>query len=259
MQKPPTFAPAALLAASAAWTLALAFGEPTIGMAAAAVAAVDLLLVTLVVIVGIMVARARWARRFAWIAIGLMAAISLTMAISNHWMIALALSGLAVTAVSGPSLDRHLSRRTVGGPPPKAVALPLTLVVLPAVTAFAIGSPLSIPAWFMIIGSPVVAWTYGKAFAAGLWAARVGLPVVGVAILWPADRWSMLLLVIALAVELWLAWSKDAALSIRNSESILSAVSIPIPPELAPPEVLSAAGLDGRGRRPDARGPIPKE
>jgi hypothetical protein len=238
-----------LLAAAAAWTLTVAFGEPTIGTSAAAVAAIDLLLVTVTAIVGIVVARARWARRFALVIIGFMGAMALTMQISNNWIVALALTGLAVVAVTGPSLDRYLPPRRLPGPPRKAVVLPLLLLLFPGIAAFASGSPVSVAAWFVIGGTPVVAWGYGKARVAGLWAARVAVPIAAMAMLWSLDPWSMLLLGAASLGEFWLAWSGDAALAIEGSDQIPLARSIPIPPELTPPEVLAAAGVDERGMR----------
>ncbi|MDF1594534.1 MAG: hypothetical protein P1T08_00365 [Acidimicrobiia bacterium] len=249
MDRPPTFAPVALLAAAAAWTLTLAFGEPTIGSSAAAVAAIDLLLVTVTAIVGIVVARARWARRYALVIICFMGAMALTMQISNNWIVALALTGLAVVAVTGPSLDGYLPERSVAGPPPKAVALPLLLLLFPGVAAFASGSPVSVAAWLVIGGTPVVAWAYGKAYVAGLWAARVAVPIAAMAMMWSLDPWSMVLLSAAVAGEFWLAWSGEAALAIDVSDQIRLARSIPIPPELTPPEVLAAAGVDEHGMR----------
>lgn len=249
VQKPPIFAPAALLAAAVAWAITLAFGEPTIGTAAAAVAAVDLLIVTLVAIVGLVVVRARWARRFSMVVIGLMAGMALTMPISNNWMVALLLSGLAVSALVGPSLEDYLRPPTPGGPPPKSVALLLILLVLPGVTAFLTGSPVPIAAWFVIVGAPGVAWAYGKTRTEGLWAARIGIPVAGLVTLWGLDWWAVVLLAASVAGEAWLAWSGEAARPLDRQSTAPATRSMAIPPELAPPEILAAAGLDDRGRR----------
>ncbi len=249
VHKPPIFAPAALLAAAIAWAITLAFGEPTIGTTAAAVAAVDLLIVTLVAIVGLVVVRARWARRFSMAVIGLMAGMALTMPISNNWVVALLLSGVAVSAVVGPSLEDYLQPPTSGGPPPKAVTLLLTLLVLPGVTAFLTGSPVPIAAWFVIIGAPAVAWAYGKGRVEGLWAARIGIPIAGLVTLWGLDWWAVALLAASVAGETWLAWSGDVARPVDRQSEAPATRSMAIPPELAPPEILAAAGLDDHGRR----------
>ena len=254
MQKPPIFAPAALLAAAIAWTLTLAFGEPTIGTTAAAVAVVDLLVVVLVAIVGLVVARAQWARRFSLVVIGLMAAMALTMPISNYWVIALSLSGLAVVAVTGPSLNEFLHPPISNGPPAKAVALLLLLLVLPGVTAFLAGSPLSFASWIVIVIAPIVAWTYGQAILAGLWAARIAIPAAGLLAMWALEWWAVLLFGTVIALEAWLAWSSQIHGAIAGRDPVTKVRSVPIPPELAPPEILAAAGLDDRGRRlPDPR------
>jgi hypothetical protein len=238
-----------LLAAAAAWVLTLAFGEPEIGSTAATVAAADLLIVTLVAIIGLVVTRAKWARRFSVVVIGLMAVMALAMPISNYWVIALLLSGLAVVAVTGPYLDDYLRPPETGGPPPKSVVLLLLLLILPGVTAFLSGSPLSVAAWALAIGSPIVAWAYGKAMPVGLWAARIAVPAFGLAALWGLDWWAIVLLVIAVGVEAWLAWSKEVGLAVSGPDRAPATRGLPIPPELAPREVLAAAGLDERGRR----------
>ena len=248
MEKPPVFAPASLLAAAAAWTLTLAFGEPEIGSTAATVAAADLLIVTLVAIIGLVVTRAQWARRFSLVVIGLMAVMALAMPISNYWVIALLLSGLAVAAVTGPYLDDYLKPPETGGPPPKSVVLLLLLLTLPGVAAFLSGSPLSAPAWALVIGSPIVAWAYGKAMPVGLWAARTAIPALGLAASWGLDWWAIVLLIAAIGGEAWLAWSKEVGLAVSGPNRAPATRGLPIPPELAPREVLAAAGLDDHGR-----------
>ena len=256
VRKPPIFAPVALLAAAIAWTLTLAFGEPTIGTTAAAVAVVDLLVVVLVAIVGLVVARAQWARRFSLVVIGLMAAMALTMPVSNYWVIGLLLSGLAVAAVTGPSLDEYLHPPIPNGPPAKAVALLLLLLVLPGVTAFLTGSPLSPASWIVIVIAPLVAWTYGQATLAGLWAARVAIPGAGLLAMWSLEWWAILLFGVAIAIEAWLAWSSQIHGAITSRDPVTRVRSVPIPPELAPPEILAAAGLDDRGRRLSESRPV---
>lgn len=249
VNRQPLFAPAALLAAAVAWTLTLGFGDPSVGTTAAAVAAVDLLLVTVVVIIGLVVVRGRWARRYAFAPLALMAGMALTMSVSNNWIIALVLSGLAVVAVTGPSLDEILPPSAVNGPPARAVALPLVLLVFPAVVAFAAGSELPWFAWILILGAPLTAWAYGKALVAGLWSARVLIPLAAVAVFVTLDWWSMILLGAVVGVEMWLAWSDDAAQAVSGPDRLPASGLLAIAPELAPPEVLSAAGLDDRGRK----------
>jgi hypothetical protein len=251
VEEPPVFAPASLLAAAAAWALTLAFGEPEIGSIAATVAAADLLIVTLVAIIGLVVAKAIWARRFSMVVIGLTGLMALLLPISNYWVIALLLSGLAVVAVTGPYLDDYLQPPETGGPPPKSVVLLLLLLTLPGVTAFLSGSPLSAAAWAVVIGSPIVAWAYGKAMPVGLWAARTAIPALGIAASWGLAWWAIVLLVATMGAEAWLAWSKEVGSAVSGPDRPPGARGLPIPPELAPREVLAAAGLDDHGRRID--------
>ncbi len=244
MDRPPIFAPAALLAAASAWTIALAFGEPTIGTQAAAVASIDLLVVSVTAIVAMVVGRSRWSRRFALVIVAAMVLPALTMQISNNWIIALLLSGLALTALSGPSLDRWLRPPAPGSPPSKATVLPLILLLLPVVVALAVQSPLSVAAWVVIVGAPLVAWAYSRGSTAGLWAARILVPAAILATLPGRPWWSAVLLVPACAGVVLPAWSSDAARAVQPVEGR----AVPMPAELTPPEVLAAAGLDERGR-----------
>lgn len=248
VNRPPLFAPAALLAAAIAWTLTLAFGEPVIGSAAAAVAAIDLLLIVVVIIVGLVVARARWARRFSIVALTLMAALALTMAVSNNWIIALILSGLAVVAVTGPSLDGLGSPPAGSGPPPKAVLLALTLLVVPAVVALATQSPIPWSGWLAVVLAPVTAWGYGRTFPWALWTARVILPALLVISAPGSSWWGVALLLVAAVFVAWLAWGPDARLAVFGAPPEQGGRAVPMPPQLVPREVLSAAGLDEDGR-----------
>ena len=127
-----------------------------------------------------------------------------------------------------------------------AVSLPLVLIAFPALTALTVGSPLSASAWSLIAAAPITAWLYGKGRPVGLWLARILIPglVVGVAV--PLAPWAIAVMGVAVSLEIWLAWTGQAALALEDrgppSESVV------IPPELAPREILEAAGLDDRGR-----------
>ena len=101
----------------------------------------------------------------------------------------------------------------------------------------------------MIVFAPIVAWTYGQAMLAGLWAARVAIPGVGLLAIWGLAWWAVLLLGIVIAIEAWLAWSNQIHVAMTGRDPVTKVQSVPIPPELAPPEILAAAGLDDRGRR----------
>ena len=118
---------------------------------------------------------------------------------------------------------------------------------MPALVAITTPEGVRVGGWLLSGFALLAAWGYSQAWLPALWAARVALPILGVAAVaglsWPGA------LAVGLSVALLttLAWAPDvrqAALAGTATPASL----VPIPPELAPPEVLEAAGLDDGGR-----------
>ncbi len=240
---------AAVLASTLAWALRAAFGEGRLDGSVAAILAVDAILVSVVCVAGLLIARGRWAR---WLAIGLLLAeLALLPALPRDgWTFACgAIAVAAVAGLAGPWWSRWLRHHpSADGPPAPALALMLGLLILPAAAALSAPGG-SRPAHLVLaVAAPALAWWIGRAHPGGLWTARLALPIAGavaVASSPLAGGIGLAVVVMTLTVLAWHPQTRLAVVPLAPSR----VPSYRIPPELAPPEVLEAAGLDRRGRR----------
>ena len=248
MQRAPFFVAATIVLASMGWALALVFGSGPLADTTAALLAADLLLLGTVIAVGVALARGRWTRRAAFLLLGSQAILGVFLEVDGWWIAAVAVSALSIAAVAGPWLSRWLRKLPRSdGPPPKAVGLNLGLIALPALVA--VTAPEGVPAggWLLTGFTLIAAWAYSRAWLPALWAVRVALPLLGIAAAAVLPWWGALVLGMGVTMLTALAWSPE----VRQATLSPAAVPvdlIPIPPELAPPEVLEAAGLDDRGK-----------
>lgn len=249
MPRFPFIAAALLLAATIAWALLVAAAGEPFATGSAALIAANAVLAAVVATAGMLLARSQWARRLA---LGLLAAeLALLPALPADGGSTLvgAVAAVAALAVASPPLTHWVRRLPVaGGPPRRVVVLLLVLVLLPAVVGLSDPSGPSMAGWALAAAAPVLAWGYARSYAAALWALRLVLPVLGLAAAigagWPAGLAVMAVAAGATA----LAWLRDARLAaIPLAPPRVDTYRIP--PELAPPEVLEAAGLDAHGRR----------
>ena len=248
VQRSPLLVATTILLASIGWALVLMFGSGPLAVSTAALLATDLLILGTVIAVGVVFSRGRWTRPTAFLLLGGQAVLGVFFDVSGWWIGAVVVSALGVGAVAGPWLGGWLRKLPpADGPPPKAVIMGLGLVGLPALVAITAPGGVPLGGWLLSGCAVAAAWAYSQAWLPALWAVRGAIPVLGVVAVaglsWPGA----LALGLGVAVFTALAWSpevRQAALSQAAAPVDL----VPIPPELAPPEVLEAAGLDGRGR-----------
>lgn len=244
--RPVAVASLLLVAATGTWTTILGRAATGLSGAAVVLTAVALWTATVAAVAGMLVARSRWARRLALGVTGGHGVIALLPAPDAWWAGAAVLTCGAAIAVGGPWLNGLIRQRPAAeGPPTRSVLIPLVLVAV----AFVIG---------VLGGGGTAGATVGfSALVTAFWFVRT-LPgaLVAVRIVWPALALGLALpagilvgptaLVGAVAVAT-LAWHE----SVRNSVHPLveRGSLVPIPPELAPRDVLDAADIDDRGRR----------
>ena len=248
MQRSPVVIAATIMLASVAWALALMFGSGPLADSAAALLAADQLVVGTVIGVGVVLSRGRWTRRAAYALLGGQAMLGVFLEADGWWIAAVLLTAGGIAAVSGPWLRGWLRKLPrADGPPPKAVAMNLGLLSLPALVAVTGFQGVPVTGWLLSGFAVIAGWAYSQAWLSGLWAVRLGLPVLGLAaalsLPWPGA----VLLGLAVGLLAMLAWSPEVHQA-TLSPAAVPVNLIPIPPELAPPEVLEAAGLDHRGR-----------
>lgn len=239
---------ALVLVAALAWAVRLAAGDGPWPAGAAGLLGADLVLVAAVAVVGILVAASRWAARLAF---GVAAAglpIALALPVNGLWWLALLVSAVAAGGIAGGGLKGSVRERpNASGPPTEAVLLSIGLVALPGVIGASAVDGLGAGGWTVAALSLAVAGWYVKAAPAATTVVRVATPVLAVAaavaVGWPGG---VAPAVAALALT-GIAWTQAARVAVKPLVERGSRVAIP--PELAPGEVLDAAGLDDRGRR----------
>lgn len=246
--------PAAPLTVTALLTLCtilgasqLAFGE-VLAPSSAVVAGIGLVMMTLVAASGILLARGRWATptgvaiAATWIGTALAAPLGvLSLAV-------VASGGLALFALLGPWLSRwlrHLPR--ADGPPPAAVVMLLALVALPAVASLSSPDGVGVAVPALSLWSVGLALALARLAAGSLLAVRILHPMFVVGAAAAIGLPGGLAVVAAGGAATAMAWRRDVGLAVapavpRRSDAVA------IPPELVPPDVLEAAGLDDTGR-----------
>ncbi|MFQ5522709.1 MAG: hypothetical protein ACE5F5_03925 [Acidimicrobiia bacterium] len=240
-------APAAPLAASLVWAAAFATDPGALDATGTVLAVTDLLLAATVGVVGMVLSGGRWARRLSLGVCGGGYLLAVLRPIDVLWWTGIVLTSLAALLLHLPVVTRHIRKLpSASGPPPKAVLVPIALIVVPF--ALAVGSmgdtrPLAL---LTSLTALLAAFWYVRVLPGGLIAVRLLWPLLALATAWPLGMPAGLVSVVAAITVAAFAWSKEAGLAFYPP--VERGTTVPIPPELTPPDVLDAADLDDRGR-----------
>lgn len=215
---------------------------------AAALFSAGAILLTLVAVSGILLARSRWAPRLAvgiaatWVVVGSI--------LETPWGMLVSAAGAAgIGALTGPWLDRWLRRlpRADGVPPAAVVAL-LTLVGTPATVGLAATSGVHPAGWGLAAWSVALALLLGRGVPGSLAAARLIHPLATVGTGIAAGLPTAIPMVLSGVLVSAACWRREVGLAVAPIVPVVAS-AFRLPPELAPEEVLSAAGADRSGRR----------
>ena len=203
-----------------------------------------LMLVTTVGLIGLFIARGRWARRYLWVPLIVESAMFV---VFDTGGISIGLTALAAVALGMPRLDGWVRQlRKADAPPNAAVLLPLALLAFPAVVGL-LREP-SIYDWTFCLATAVAAWSYGRAHRMTLWALRVLYPILGVAVALSGAGWPVGPIAgLAVACSV-LAWMPGALRGVRPLEA-RRVEAKPVFAEMAPPGLMEEIGRDHRGRK----------
>lgn len=227
---------------------AIASGSDDYETSSAFVLGAGLLVIVAVSIVGMIAGAARWARHLGLGVSGAMLALGLLFPLSGWTIAAMVLAGVSIAGLAGTSFEGMIRQRPpADGPPARAVLLTLVLLVAPPIWAVAVPDGLGLPAGLGVaLCWAGMAW-YGKAAAGSLLAVRFVIPFALVIVAALGDlRVGALVALTGLAVAA-LAWTVDARIAVHPLAE--PGTTVPIPAELAPRDILDAAGIDDRGRR----------
>ena len=214
---------------------------------AALLIGVGLLVPGAVSVVGIIAAGGRWAHRTALATLAGSLGLAAVRPIDAAWLVALAATVVSAALLFAPSvtgLIRKLPAAT--GPPEKAVVLALLLLTVPY--------SLGMTAWdgadwkHVTVGFAALAATFlfSRVIPGGLIAVRVIWPALAIGLSVPLGLPEGVVSAVSGVVVAVLAW--DPAVKSAFHPPRESGTAFPIPPELAPREILDAARIDDRGK-----------
>ncbi|MGD2061727.1 MAG: hypothetical protein PVF87_12720 [Acidimicrobiia bacterium] len=246
MRRPQATA-AAMFASATTWA-GIASTTDVYPTSSSLVLGAGLLVVTAVSIVGMVAGASRWALRLALATAAVMVALGLVFPLTPWTITAMALAGAAAAGLAGTGFDGMIRQRPpADGPPARSVLLSLLLLVSPSAWALAAPDGLGVSGLAAVaVTWATMAW-YVKAAPGALLVARVIAPLVLVATAILEGAPVGFAVAVTAAGLVALAWTVDARIAVHPLAE--PGTRVPIPPELAPRDVLDAAGIDDRGRR----------
>jgi hypothetical protein len=228
------------------WVVALLVEPGPLHAGSILLIGLGLIALATVAVVGMVVSGARWARRAAWAATLSTLALAAIRPIDPLWALALGVSVITVFALaSGQATAGSRRQPAAAGPPRRAVLLTLVLVAYPF--------PLGLAAWdrpntaTLVVGlsAPMAALWYARVLPGGLIAVRVLWPAMAAGLSIAQSLAPGIVSVAGALTVAVLAWHPSVKHAFHPPRAV--GTSFPIPPELAPREVLEAAELDERG------------
>jgi hypothetical protein len=239
---------ATTLLAALVWTIALVVAPAPFEPAPALLIGVGLLATATVATVGMIVVGGRWAHRLGLLSLGLTAVVAVVREIDVVWVVGVTVTAGALVSLLSPTLTVTIrGLPSASGPPPRAVIPPLILLAAPALLGLT-GNEAVVWALLVVgLSAPVCAFAYSRVVPGGLLGIRVVWPVLALA-LTPLLGWVAGIPAAALALAVGVsAWDPAVKASYHPPREVGS--TFPIPPELAPKEVLDAAQIDEHGRK----------
>lgn len=244
--KPPVSA-LAPLGAALAWVVALLVDPGPLPSFSTLLTGVGLLAMATSAVVGLVVAGSRWSHRTALTAVAATLVVATIRPIDAMWWIGVAASAGAAAILFLPVVTEGVRKLpAAAGPPPAAVIPPLALLAAPVLIGLVSFDAPALPALVAGFSAPLFAYFYVRVLPGGLWGVRILWPLLALG-LSPALGMPAGLATAALALAVAAAaWRPEVKVSYHPPREVGS--TFPIPPEMAPPEVLDAARVDEKGR-----------
>jgi hypothetical protein len=229
------------------WVTALLSDPGPLASGSVLLVGVGLLGLATVAGVGMIVTGGRWARRTGLLAMAFTLVIAAIRPIDPIWVASLAataFSGVALFSGAVTGSIRKLPAAT--GPPRRAVLVPLILIGLPFLLGLASWDEPTTGAVVVGLSAPITALWYSRVLPGGLLGVRALWPALAVGLSITMGLAPGAVAVVGGVTIAVLAWHPSVKHAFHPPREV--GTSFPIPPELAPREVLDTANLDERGR-----------
>lgn len=247
MPRTPSMIAAVSVAAPLVWAAHLALDPAPLAAAPAAVIAISLSVTAVVLGAALLIARARWAGAMAVATAAACLGLALVTPLDAGAVTGVALSGAALAGSLGPGLSAWLRRLPSAEAPPRPAALAVAAAaLLPGLVAIIRFDGFGAFDWVLCATAAVATLALLRAWPGGYWVARIAVPAAGLTAGLSAGLPEGLIIGVAAAAASAPAWHPAVRLSLRPI--LPSTGNVAIPPELADPAVLAAAGFDDRGR-----------
>jgi hypothetical protein len=235
------------LIASVLWVAALLAEPGALAAGSVLLIGVTLLALSSVAVVGMVLSGGRWARLTAFEVVACCATVAVIRPIDLMWVVALAATAVALAALFSGSVVSSIRRLpAAAGPPERAVVVPLALLSFPFVVGLAAWEDPT-PATLVVgLTAPVAALWFARVLPGGLLGVRAVWPTMAVGLALIQDPAPAVASALTGALIAALAWGRSVKVAFHPPRE--TGTSFPIPPELAPREVLDAARLDEKGR-----------
>jgi hypothetical protein len=235
------------LVAAIAWIVALIVDPGDFVPASVLLIGLGLLSMATVAVVGIALSGGQWARRLALAVVVANSLVALNRPIDAIWFVAMALTAVSLLAMYLPTVTARIRKLpAASGPPPRSVLTPILLLTVP----FSVGlTAVEGESWAMMsvgVTALLAAFLYARVISGGLLAVRIVWPAIALGtapFLGVVAGTVSALLGIAVSA---IAWHPSVRVAFHPPTEAGS--TYPIPPELAPREVLDAAQVDDHGK-----------
>lgn len=238
---------ATLLASTVAWAAELSLGDRYAASSAFFLAAA-LLLATTVGVVAIVAGATRWGHRLGLGLAAAMIVLGAFVPLTLLTVVAMLLAGVAFIGLNASGVASLIRQRPAAdGPPPRAVVLSVGLLTSPILWSVLSPDGLSAAAMIAIGVVWVALIAYARAIPGALLVARYLTPIALFTLAAVDGTLTGVLIGLTATGLTALAWTVDARVAVHPLAE--PGTTVPIPPELAPRDILDAAGLDDRGHR----------
>lgn len=240
-------ASASPLLAAVLWIAALLVDPGPLAPWPVLMVGLGLLTMATIAVVGMIVVGGRWALNIGLATVGAGLLIAAVRPVDPIWFVALAGSTITGVLVFQPVVTERIRKLpSATGPPSRAVLVTLLLASTPLAVGLAAWDRQATATIVVGLSAPVAALWYSRVILGGLLAVRVVWPLLalGLAVFNPPPV--AVVSVATALVVLVLAWHHDVKVAFHPPRE--KGKVFPIPPELAPKEVLDAADIDERGR-----------